>query len=93
MTAPVTVATAVISPARPKDPVIADTSRTTLSEVMDIGIRASRPARENARARGSASSWRYGPSPAATICSSLQGSLVWMIGMKMVRELVARRQQ
>jgi hypothetical protein len=57
-TAPTTVAVAVMMPARAYDPVVAETSSTIPSAVIDSGSRATNPARLNARARGSDSTVR-----------------------------------
>jgi hypothetical protein len=59
-TAHVTVAAAVSDPARPKEPVVRETSSTMPIPVIDMGSRATKPARLKATARRSDSTWRYG---------------------------------
>ncbi len=53
-TAAVSVAQAVTSPARPKEPVVSEMSSTIPRPVIDSGSRASRPANVKRRATGSA---------------------------------------
>jgi hypothetical protein len=53
--APVTVIAAMSKPACPNEPVVSDTSSTIPMPVIDIGSRATKPARLNATARPSES--------------------------------------
>ncbi len=66
-TAPARVLTPVTRPACPNEPVVIEISRTVPSPVIAIGSRATSPATLKARARGSARTVAYAPSPAATV--------------------------
>ena len=59
-TAAASVVTAISNPARPKEPVVSDTSSTIPMPVIAIGSRATKPARLKATALRSESTWRYG---------------------------------